>query len=137
MKFTILLQVLLTIAATFLVVTGCQYSSTPVQIVSKDDSIELKWDPPSSDKSNIFGDVEYYKICYKTHNIDTLWKCLDTIPAEKNPNFTVYHSALGNGSFDFAITALYSKNRKSLIHSSTDVLADPPGGWYLLWARSE
>jgi hypothetical protein len=137
MKLSFLLLILLVITSAIFIMTGCQYSNTPVQIVSNNDFIELKWDPPSSDKFNKFGNVEYYKICYKTHTIETVWKCLDLIPAENNPSFTVYNSDIGNGAFDFAITAIYSDKRESLIHSSTDLLADPPGGWYLLWIRSE
>ena len=137
MKNISLVQILLTITSAVFIITGCQYSSVPVQIVSDDDYIELKWDPPSSDKLNRFGDVVYYKISYKTHNSDTAWKCLDLILAEENPSFTVYNRDIGNGAFDFAITAIYSNNRQSVIHTSTDVFADPPGGWYLLWMRPE
>ena len=116
---------------------SCQYSGEPVQIISKAEYIVLEWDNPSI---NVIGGevihVKSYRLFYREHG-SGYWVLLAEIPAEEKPKYTIYHSDLGDGLFDFAVNAVYENQLNSALHTSRDITADPFGGWYLLWIRSE
>ena len=109
---------------------SCQYSSEPHQIISNTESIVLAWDPPQTDIL-----VDTYKIYYRKN--DTFnWVFLDEIQANENPRYVIYHSDLGNGFYDFAVSAVNKSGQSSVLHTSRDQNADPLNGWYLFWVRS-
>ena len=110
---------------------ACQYSNEPVQIISNAESLVLEWDPPQIPIL-----VKSYRIYYKKDNISD-WVLLDEITANENPHYTIYHSDLGNGIYEFAVSASNINGQTSQLHSSRDQNADPINGWYLFWIRSE
>ena len=109
---------------------SCQYSNEPVQKISNAESITLEWDPPLVD---IY--VDSYRIDYRKNDL-SYWVLLDEIPAYENPRYTVYHTYLGNGFYDFAVSALNKERQSSILHTSRDQNADPINGWSLFWVRS-
>ena len=115
---------------------GCQYLYEPVQIISKAEYIVLEWDTPSINVMGGFVHVKSYRVFYREHG-SGYWVLLAEIPAEEKPKYTIYHSDLGDGLFDFAVNAVYENKINSALHTSRDITADPFGGWYLLWIRSE
>ncbi len=86
--------------------------------------ITLAWDPPA-------GAIEKYRVYFRIHGTAD-WVQLAEIPAAPAPEYTVLHSALGSGEFDFGVVAVQSGNQSSL-HSSLDATANPTAGWYLKW----
>ena len=120
----------------FLLFHGCQLiENEPAQIVIDSEYIQLEWDPPSINEKDV-SPIVSYRVYYRIHGM-TNWKLLDIIPAEQNPTYTIYHSEFGNGSYDFAVSAMTSDYRFSNLHSSLDLNADPIGGWYIVWLRFE
>ncbi len=83
-----------------IIIIGCQYSSDPVQIISRAESITLEWALPQMD---IF--VESYIIYYRKNNA-TPWILVDEIPSGENPRYKIYHSDFGNGFYDFAVRSV-------------------------------
>ena len=108
---------------------GCQYSNEPVQILTTSETIKLEWDPPLVDYF-----VTSYKIYYKRNN--STWILLDEIPSSENPGIRVYHSDIGNGFIEFAVSSVDKYGAGSALHTSRDQNADPINGWYLFWVRS-
>ena len=90
--------------------------------------LTLLWDPPASGASQ----VASYAVGYRIHGTST-WNTLATIPASPQPSYTVLHSAVGNGSFDFAVSAKDTAGVTSPLHTSLDPTADPSSGWFLTW----
>ncbi len=89
------------------------------------DQLVLRWDPPVATVSN-------YNVYYRVHGTDN-WTPLGEIAAVAEPRFTVQHSTLGNGSFDFAVVARNAEGLTSAYHTSLDLTADPSTGWYVSW----
>ena len=110
---------------------SCQYSNEPVQKISNAESIVLEWDPP---QPAIL--VRSYRIYYRKDN-SVHWILLDEISASENPHYTIHHSDLGNGLYEFAVKALNKFGQSSELHTSRDQNAIPMNGWYLFWMRSE
>ncbi len=116
---------------------SCQWMEyEPSQRVIESEYIQLEWDPPPGDEENVLPPVVLYKIYYRVHGMED-WVVLDLIPAEQNPKYIVYHSDLGNGSYDFAVSAVQINDIESQLHSSLDISAAPIGGWYIMWLRFE
>lgn len=99
-------------------------------VLSTAAQVTLQWDPPASGASQ----VASYTISYRIHGTTT-WTTLATVPASTQPAYTVLHSAVGNGSFDFAVASIYSTGASSPLETSLDPTADPSSGWYLTWGR--
>ncbi len=132
-KYTFIIFIFLLLVA----FQNCQWMDyEPSKLVINTEYIQLEWDPPPVDEEYDFLPVVSYKIYYRIHGMND-WILLDLIPAEQNPRYTVYHSEVGNGSYDFAVSAVYLSDIESLIHSSLDTSADPIGGWYIIWLRFE
>lgn len=102
----------------------------------KSNEITLEWDPPALRLETGPMAIESYNVYYRVHNTET-WNLLDTIDAVPYPNYTIQHSLLGDGLFDFSVSAVAENGEESNLHSSVDPNADPVGGWYLLWVKSE
>ncbi len=119
----------------YLVCISCQITFIPQQIFLKKDSIEIKWDPPELQQTNVSIPVQSYKIYYKTHGSDT-WILLNEIPYSEKPYFKINKKELEPGMYDFAVSAVYENSRESILHSSLDNTAKPTSGWYLLWIHS-
>ncbi len=129
-RIVIKLSIMVSIILLCIYFYGCQYTSEPHQIISNTESIVLAWDPPQTDIL-----VKSYKIYYRKN--DTFdWVLLDVITASENPRYVVYHSDLGNGFYDFAVSAVNKHGQDSILHTSRDQNADPLNGWYLFWVRS-
>ena len=87
--------------------------------------VTLAWDPPPSE-------IATYKIFYRTHESGT-WILFDEIPADDDPEYTLYHGDFGNGEYDFGVVAVDSETAESAMHTSLDNTAQPESGWYLSW----
>jgi hypothetical protein len=136
------ISVLITIAALVLGTSGCSLyllqnlggTSSSIdpetgaeKIICTEEQITLAWDPPPSE-------ISTYKIFYRLHESGS-WILFDGIPAEDNPEYTLYHADFGNGDFDFGVVAVDGETAESSIHSSLDPTAQPHNGWYLSWVR--
>jgi hypothetical protein len=98
-----------------------------VMVESSADQIVLQWDPPASE-------VTKYLVSFRIHG-ESNWVPLGEVPAVPLPEFPVLYASLGEGDFDFAITAENSTGEKSNLHMSLDPTAQPPTGWYLHWKK--
>jgi hypothetical protein len=121
------------LAAGVLLVIGCHLSldSGALPLVRTAESLTLQWDPPPYDLGPVTRVVSY-NVYYRKHG-GASWSLLQTTPATPAPEATLNRSLLGNGSFDFAVTAVNSLGESSPVHSSLDANAFPPGGWYVVW----
>lgn len=90
--------------------------------------VTLVWDPPASGASTVVN----YVVSYRAHNTSA-WTVLGKVPATAQPSFVVSYSAIGGGSFDFAVAAVTSTGATSPVHTSLDATAVPSSGWYLTW----
>ncbi len=114
---------------------SCQYLYEPTQIIFKSEYLVLEWDSPSVNSMSGFIPVKSYRVYYRKDG--SSWVFLGEIPAEEKPRYTVYHSDLGDGLYEFAVRAVYENAQYSSLHISSDQNADPLGGWFLLWIRSK
>ncbi len=96
----------------------------PEQIFTSAEMITLQWDPPAQE-------VTSYDVYYRVHD-GAAWQVLGNVPAVPAPQLEVLHSAMGNGTFDFAVVAVNGASRSGY-HTSLDSNADPTTGWYLEW----
>ena len=76
-----------------------------MQIVQKSPKLTLAWDPPLSDIPNRPTEVASYQIYCREHGT-SYWRFLGEISATSHPEYTVEHSQLGDGLFDFAVRAV-------------------------------
>ncbi|MBN2656306.1 MAG: hypothetical protein JXR86_04540 [Spirochaetales bacterium] len=95
-----------------------------VEIIKTDREITLEWESYSD------SDVSY-NLYFKIHG-SPLWRSLDTV-YNGTPRFSLSISRIGEGSWDFGVSAVDSEGYESEIHSSLDYSADPAAGWYLTW----
>ncbi len=121
-----------------LLLSGCPLpiDSEASMIRIKSATLTIAWDPPDVNPHFSGYHASRYRIYYSEHNAGS-WHLLDEIPATKNPEFTIGHSAMGDGVYDFAISAVTSGGQESSFHTSLDVSADPMTGWYVWWMRNE
>jgi len=89
------------------------------------DQVTLAWDAPPSE-------IAAYKIFYRSHESGT-WILFDEIPADDDPEYTLYHGDFGNGDYDFGVVAVDAESEESAMHTSLDDTAQPQSGWYLSW----
>ncbi len=108
--------------------TNGQQSTGADDILSTATQATLQWNPPASGASQ----VASYVISFRTHGTST-WNSLATVPASTQPSYVVLRTAIGSGSFDFAVAAVSSTGATSPLHTSLDATADPTTGWYLSW----
>ncbi len=95
------------------------------QITWSADQLTLQWDPPAQAVTN-------YNVYYRAHGTST-WLSFGQIAAVPQPEYSVQHSKLGNGTFDFAVVAKNAEGDVSDYHTSLDSTADPSTGWYISW----
>jgi len=119
-----------------LVFYGCDSSQEPVQLIVKSNEVTLEWDPPALHLETGPMSISSYNVYYRVHNTET-WNLIDTIDAVSYPSYTIQHSLVGDGLFDFSVSAVAENGEESNLHSSVDPNADPVGGWFLLWVKSE
>jgi hypothetical protein len=85
--------------------------------------VTLAWDAPPSD-------IAAYKIFYRSHESGT-WILFDEIPADDDPEYTLYHGDFGNGEYDFGVVAVDTETEESAMHTSLDDTSQPESGCYL------
>ena len=95
------------------------------KVLSSAEEVTLAWDPPPSE-------IATYKIFYRSHESGT-WILFDEIPADDNPEYTLYHGDFGNGDYDFGVVAVDTETEESAMHTSLDDTAQPETGWFLSW----
>jgi hypothetical protein len=122
----VMLLALLTLARCRLPTAG----SYPIAVSSE--TIVLEWDPPAVQLPSTPLALFSYRVYYTQHG-SSRWLFIGEVPASTNPEFTVHHSDLGDGLFDFAVTSVDSQGRGSPFHTSLDAAASPAGGWHILW----
>ena len=126
-----------------LALTGCRWfqdinfvSADSRRIVHLSDQLTIAWDPPAVNIPGSQSEVAAYRIYYRKHGT-AYWRSLDIIQARSHPQYTIKHEILGDGLYEFAISAISVKGGSSPLHSSLDINADPIGGWHVLWLKSE
>ena len=114
---------------------SCQYTAKPQQITVHDDAITLYWDPPDFSALEAIWPIVSYKVFYRRHG-DFLWLLIAEVEAKQRLEYTLNHDEVGDGLYEFAVSAMDEKNRMSTLHTSVDQNANPFGGWYVLWVNS-
>ena len=89
------------------------------------EEVTLAWDPPPSE-------IAAYKIFYRSHGSGT-WILFDEIPADDDPEYTLFHMDFGDGDYDFGVVAVDPETEESAMHTCLDDTAQPESGWYLSW----
>lgn len=110
----------------------------PIPITKESDDIVLAWDPPPP-QFDYYGEpvsIDSYRVYYRNHG-DKVWILLDEIIAGDEPEYTVYYTDFGNGTYEFAVNAIGENDLESELHRSIDQDAYPEGGWYLIWEKSD
>ena len=95
------------------------------KVLCSSEEVTLAWDPPPSELAS-------YKIFYRSHGSGT-WILFDEIPADDDPEYTLFHGDFGDGDYDFGVVAVDSETEESAMHSCLDNTAQPESGWYLSW----
>ena len=114
--------------AAFVQHPGLSNGQGPQSVVSTAAQVTITWTPPSSGLSQ----VASYTVSYRTHG-SSAWTTLATVAASAQPSYTVQHTAIGAGSFDFAVASVNPSGATSPLATSLDPTADPSSGWYLTW----
>lgn len=117
-----------------LILSGCSLGSgrNSQELQVRSNKITIAWDPPViSMKYGPFS-ITSYNIYYREHGTQH-WIFLDSTENIENWEFVIQHEILGNGKYDFAITAVYKSGLQSPYHSSLDPDAEPFYGWYINW----
>ena len=123
------------IAGLFIVViTGCQYANGPQKIVTNAATIDLQWETSTFEHDTAYTRINTFSIFYRIRG-ELEWTLIGQIPAISNPVFTIYHDNLGNGTCEFAVSAVDMRLQSSPLHTSVDRTAIPSTGWYLHWMR--
>jgi hypothetical protein len=89
------------------------------------DQLTLQWDAPSTA-------VDHYTVYFRVHGTPD-WVTLADVPEVPLPEYTVAHTVVGDGEFDFAVVAVDASDVRSAYHTSLDTTADPQTGWYVSW----
>ena len=89
------------------------------------EEVTLAWDAPPSE-------IATYKIFYKSHESGG-WILFDEIPADDDPEYTLFHGDFGDGDYDFGVVAVDAETEESAMHTCLDDTAQPESGWYLSW----
>lgn len=97
------------------------------EIRTSAERITLEWDPSASTVSS-------YELYFRIHGT-TDWRLLGSTIAAARPEYTIQHSDMGNGEFDFAVAAVNGEGTRSDYHTSLDETATPDTGWYVIWRR--
>ena len=120
-----------------LCLTSCPFpSSGSVPIAVSSESITLEWDTPTVSFPSPPLAVSLYRVYYCRHGSSKWIPCGET-PASSNPQLSLRHADFGNGSYDFAVSAVNSLGQQSSLHTSLDTSAYPYGGWHIVWVRSD
>ena len=101
--------------------------SAPIEVHSE--SITLHWQPADPGQVPF---IAAYRVSYRAHPAGG-WVRIAEVPPSSAPQLRVDHSLLGDGAFDFGVSAVGPSGVESALHISTDPSADPAGGWFLLW----
>jgi hypothetical protein len=116
---------------------GCRFppsGSLPISVSSQ--AITLEWDPPVGQLPSIQFAPFSYRVYYSQHGF-RLWRLIGEVPASTAPQFSIHHSDLGDGLFDFAVTTVNFQGQESSLHTSLDSSASPAGGWHVFWVGSD
>ena len=89
------------------------------------EEVTLAWDAPPSE-------IATYKIFYRNHGPGG-WVLFDEIPADDDPEYTLFHGDFGDGDYDFGVVAVDTETEESAMHTCLDDTAQPESGWYLSW----
>jgi hypothetical protein len=100
-------------------------------LIVRSSSITLAWDAPST-AGSMGKTIAGFYVYWRPHLTEG-WCLAGQVPAGSSPRLRIEHADLGNGAFDFAVTSLDSAGNESVFHASTDMDADPFGGWYVIW----
>jgi hypothetical protein len=105
---------------------GASLSDDPRGVTTSATQVTLAWDPaPSS--------VATYKVFFRIHDTSTWYSLTDTLTADPAPQYTVQHSDVDNGIFDFGVVAVNAESAASRMHMSVETTAQPDTGWFLVW----
>ena len=111
---------------------SCQYTAKPQLIVVHDDTITLSWDPPDFNTLEVIWPIVSYKVFYRRYG-GFSWSLIAEVEAKQRLAYTLNHDEVGDGLYEFAVSAMNEKNYMSTLHTSIDQNANPFGGWYVLW----
>ncbi len=107
--------------------TGCRLPDIQLteMITITAGELTLEWDAPQNT-------VDHYTVYSRVHGSSD-WVVLTDVSGESQPEYTIAHSAVGNGEFDFAVATVDSSGQRSAYHTSLDTTAEPQTGWYVSW----
>ena len=105
---------------------GGSQAVNPAGVSSSAAEVTLAWDPPPSA-------IASYKLFFRIHDTAGWYSLVEGVAADPAPEYTVQHSALGSGIFDFGVVAVNTESAESSMHVSLQTTAEPETGWYLVW----
>ena len=104
-------------------------------IIVRSRTIVLQWDPPAANVPSGPLAVAWYYVYFRQHGGSHWYFCGQVAPSE-NPQIVLQHSDFGDGRYDFAVSAVSGMGGESPLHTCSDFLASPVGGWYVAWLLS-
>ena len=106
-------------------------STGPVSIEFAGEALTLAWDENLKGIEGTQSAITHFDVLYRP--LGTLaWVYLQSTTGAL-PTITIQKQSVGIGKYEFAVQAVYGNGGKSDIHGSSDITANPPGGWYLNW----
>ncbi|NLE02999.1 MAG: hypothetical protein GX640_24275 [Fibrobacter sp.] len=97
-----------------------------LMINSSADSVDIAWNETNDAIESFSYDLFFRKMG------DSTWASVATTKENK---YTLHHSKIGNGFFEFAVKTKTENGIESKLHTSADTSTSLPGGWFLNWNR--
>ncbi len=128
------MRIPLALLAALVLCAGCRLPDLPraqAPVLWTSESLILDWDPAADTLPGMV-ETASYRVYYRAHGAVS-WVPLTEVSAGGGPQLLIHHSQLGDGSYDFAVTAVDDVGQTSPLATSQDADAAPFGGWYLIW----
>jgi hypothetical protein len=116
--------------------SGCSFPASGIlPLVVNTNTLTLEWDPPSFSFDAGPSSLSMYYVYFRRHG-STHWYFCAQAPASSSPQCVLRHSNFGDGSYDFAVSAVSESGGESGLADSQDASTIPVGGWFVIWIAS-
>lgn len=116
------------------ILSGCPglFSSFgPLPIEYSAEILNLSWDDNGGGIEGIPSAVDHYDLYYRSLGMVSWVYLMST--SDNQTTASVSQTRTGYGKFEFAVQTVHENGLKSKLHTSADLSAWPPGGWYVNW----
>lgn len=129
----VLVAILLVVSAAGLL-GGCRWllqNAGPVPIVVQSNTLVLQWDADSVPIEQSGSATARFDLYFRSFGTAE-WEYLKSTDGFQTQTM-IDGSELSHGTYEFAVEQVYRSESRSGLHTSLDMNAWPPGGWYIIW----